>query len=155
VSTSARTGHLLDALRAQHPVDSRRIYLFGNSGGAVHALSLAMLEADYFAAAAIHGGGWRSEGEYALMDYATRRIPLVLYAGDRDAVFPPEAAAATRQVLAGRGFPAQLELIPGHDHDYRAVAGTLDEEAWSFLKAQRLEGEPKFYAYRFGVPAAR
>jgi poly(3-hydroxybutyrate) depolymerase len=143
---------LLEAVRKEHPVDSKRIYLFGNSGGAVYALTLAMLEADWFAAAALHGGGWRAEGEYALMNYATRKIPLALYAGDRDPVFPPEAATATRQVLAGQGFPAQLELIPGHDHDYRAVADTVDEEAWAFLKARSIEGEPKFYAYRFGVP---
>lgn len=144
---------LLEALRAQHAVDSRRIYLFGNSGGAVHALSLAMLEADYFAAAALHGGGWRDESEYALAGYATRRIPLRLYAGDRDPVFPPEAAAATRQALAERGFPVELRIIPGHDHDYRAVADGVDEEAWRFLKDCRIEAEPKFYAYRFGVPA--
>jgi poly(3-hydroxybutyrate) depolymerase len=144
---------LIEALRNAHVVDSKRIYLFGNSGGAVHALSLAMLESEWFAAAALHGGGWRTAGEYALMDYAARKIPLRLYAGDRDPMFPPVAAAATREALAGQGFPAALELIPGHDHDYRAVADSVDEEAWAFLKACRLEGEPKFYAYRFGVPA--
>lgn len=144
---------LLEALRAEHAVDSRRIYLFGNSGGAVHALRLAMLEAEYFAAAALYGGGWREEGEYALAGYATRRIPLRLYAGDRDPVFPLEAAAATRQALAERGFPVELRIIPGHDHDYRGVADSVDEDAWRFLKACRIQVEPKFYAYRFGVPA--
>jgi hypothetical protein len=27
----------------------------------------------------------------------------------------------------------------------------VDEEAWRFLKARRIEGEPGFYTYRFGV----
>ena len=54
----------IQASAAAHPVDFRRLYVFGQSGGAVYALNLAMLESEYFAAAALHAGGWRNPAEY-------------------------------------------------------------------------------------------
>lgn len=46
----------------QRPVDKRRLYLFGISGGAVYSLTLAMLGSDFFAAVAIFAGAWRCVG---------------------------------------------------------------------------------------------
>lgn len=41
---------LVETLKSKYPVNTRRIYLFGHSAGAVFALNLAMLESEYFAA---------------------------------------------------------------------------------------------------------
>ena len=47
---------VIDAIAMTHAIDQRRVYLFGISGGAVYALTLAMLESEYFAAVAIFAG---------------------------------------------------------------------------------------------------
>ena len=44
------------------PIDPRRVYLFGHSGGAGFALQMGCLESRYFAAVAIHAGSF-IEGE--------------------------------------------------------------------------------------------
>ena len=49
---------VVDDLAARRPIDRRRLYLFGHSAGAVHALTLGLLESQYFAAVAVHAGAW-------------------------------------------------------------------------------------------------
>src|ERR1041385_3822039 len=41
---------LLSVVKAQYPIDSHRMYLFGHSGGASFALYMALYESEYFAA---------------------------------------------------------------------------------------------------------
>src|SRR5437868_14402894 len=55
---------LVLAVSCDHFLDARRILLFGQSGGAVYALTLSLLESEFFAAAAIHAGGWREPKEF-------------------------------------------------------------------------------------------
>src|SRR5262245_32747360 len=47
---------LVENLKSRYSINSRRVYLFGHSGGAVFALYMSLLESQYFAAAAIHAG---------------------------------------------------------------------------------------------------
>jgi poly(3-hydroxybutyrate) depolymerase len=54
---------LLDTVTAAHDVvDRRRMYVFGHSAGAIHALDLGALESEYFAAVAAHAGVLSQEG---------------------------------------------------------------------------------------------
>src|SRR5687768_9750169 len=43
---------LVEDLKSKHRVDSRRVYLFGHSAGAIFGLMISALESEYFAAAA-------------------------------------------------------------------------------------------------------
>src|SRR3954451_16401463 len=78
---------LIDEVAARHPIERTRIYLFGSSGGAVYALTLSMLESQLFAATAVHAGAWRTPNEFRAVPYAKRKIPIVMFIGDKDEYF--------------------------------------------------------------------
>ena len=47
---------LVEELKAKYPINPRRVYLFGHSGGAIFALMMSLMESEYFAACAVHAG---------------------------------------------------------------------------------------------------
>jgi len=140
----------IQAVAAAHPIDFHRLYLFGQSGGAVYALNLAMLESEYFAAAAYHAGGWRKPAEYKFADYAKRKIPVAAFVGDKDEYFSVESVQTTERILKQGGFPAELHLLPGRVHSYMDVPADFHDTVWNFLKANALIDLPKYAPYRFG-----
>src|SRR6266498_4271353 len=52
---------IVDDVKAKYSVDPKRVYLFGHSAGAIHALKLGVLESEYFAAVAVHAGAFEPE----------------------------------------------------------------------------------------------
>lgn len=138
---------LVDVVTAQHPVDPRRVYLFGHSAGAIHGLMFALLESQYFAAAAVHAGALPAE-TYGYGDMAARKIPVAIWVGTNDAFFPLAAVRATRDALVQRGFAVQLTEIRGHTHDYYSRSSEINKAAWAFLKEQALTADPVFASYQ-------
>jgi polyhydroxybutyrate depolymerase len=129
-------------------IDPRRIYLFGQSGGAVYALTLAMLESRYFAAVAVHAGAWRQPEEFKVVTYAQRKTPVAIIIGDRDEFFPLGAVRETGRVLERDGFPAEIDVVEGQHHWYdEKTAPGIDATAWTFLKAHSLDQDPVFVRY--------
>ena len=139
---------VIDDVAARRPIDRRRLYLFGHSGGAVHALTLAMLESQYFAAVAIHAGAWRQRESFNAIPAAKRKIPVWIALGDQDQYFRIADAQATEAALRAAGFPVTLRIIRHHDHSYEAVAPEVNRAAWEFLAAARLDETPVFRSYR-------
>jgi poly(3-hydroxybutyrate) depolymerase len=139
---------LIAAVAAAHRIDFRRLYVFGQSGGAVYTLTLAMLESEYFAAAAFHAGGWRRPAEYKVIDFATRKIPIAMWVGDQDEYFSTASVHATQHVLTGAGFPAELHLLDGRRHSYKDVPGDFHDRVWAFLSSHVLDGAPRYVEYR-------
>jgi poly(3-hydroxybutyrate) depolymerase len=137
---------LVESLRAKYPIDSRRIYLFGHSGGATFALYMSLLESEYFAGTAIHAGALLKE-DSAFIAYAKRKIPIAMWVGTKDQFFPLGAVRATRDMLNGAGFAVELTEIKDHDHDYYGIASKLNPSCWTFLKKQVLENEPQYRSY--------
>jgi len=138
---------VVDDVAARHAIDGRRMYLFGQSAGAVFALQMAVLESEYFAAAAIHAGAISSD-YFSIFDAATRKIPLAIYIGTRDQFFPLEVVRATSEALKTRGFPLVYREIPEHRHSYREVSGRLNPEIWKFFTDNPLPAEPRYTNYR-------
>lgn len=145
----------IHAVAADHAIDFHRLYVFGQSGGAVYALNLAMLESEYFAAVAYHAGGWRKPAEYKFADYAKRKIPLAAFVGDKDEYFSVESVQATENILKQHGIPAELHLLPGGIHAYSEVPKDFHDTVWNFLKANALIDIPKYAPYRFGAAPIR
>ncbi len=139
---------LVEMLRAARRIDPRRIYLFGHSAGAIHALGLSLLESEYFAAAAIHAGAL-PEAEHAWADVATRKIPLAMWVGTDDPLFPVPAVRATRDFLNKQGFSVELTEIKGHTHNYYVRAGEINKSVWEFLQKQLLDADPKYQPHQF------
>jgi poly(3-hydroxybutyrate) depolymerase len=139
---------LVEALKAKHPVNARRVYLFGHSAGAGQALYLSLLESEYFAAVAVHAGALGPDA-VQLMEQAKRKTPIAIFVGDNDPLFPLTAVRSTRDALNSRGFSAQLTEIKNHNHWYYDRAPEINRDAWAFLKKHELTGEPKYEQYKW------
>jgi poly(3-hydroxybutyrate) depolymerase len=128
---------VVDRVEAKHAVDGNRIYLFGHSAGAEYALLLAILDSHSFAAVAVHAGALQPDN-YRLFAYAGRRIPIAIWVGDQDLLFPVEQVTATIKEFESNGFPIELTIMPNHDHNYYVISDEVNGEAWEFLKKARL-----------------
>ncbi len=138
---------LVELLKSKYPINSRRVYLFGHSAGAVYAIDLALMESEYFAAMAIHAGSFRDKKEFDVISRARRKIPLAIWIGTNDQFFPLASVRATRDALVANGFPVEITEMPGHDHWYYDLAPRINEAAWQFLKKYELAAEPHYDEY--------
>ena len=138
---------LVELLQAQHEeIDRRRVYLFGHSAGAIHSLVMGLLESEYFAGVAVHAGAL-APGNYPAMDTAARKIPMAIWVGTNDALFPLAAVRATRDALNSRGFNTQLTEIRNHTHNYYSRSGEINKRVWEFLQKIRLDADPNYQRY--------
>ncbi|HMD36624.1 MAG TPA: PHB depolymerase family esterase, partial [Vicinamibacterales bacterium] len=78
---------LVEAVKTKHAIDPRRMYLFGHSAGASFALTMGLLESEYFAAAAVHAAHLLRQDRQVIAA-APRKIPFLLFHGTRDPVVP-------------------------------------------------------------------
>jgi tetratricopeptide (TPR) repeat protein len=139
---------LVESVKTKYPINAKKVYLFGHSGGAVFALLMSLYESEYFAATAIHAGALYPEATF-LIDLAKRKTPIQIQVGTVDAFFPVTTVRATRDLLNTRGFSVLLVEMPGHNHWYYDLAPKINQAAWEFLKTQELPGEPRFEEYKF------
>lgn len=123
----------VEQVAAQHPIDRKRIYLFGHSGGARYAVVLALIDGGYFAAVGAHAGALDNDDD-KLFQYAQRKTPIALWVGDQDPLFPVAKVTAIRDAFAAHGFPVQLTVIPNHGHLYQDVSMQVNLEAWEFFR---------------------
>jgi poly(3-hydroxybutyrate) depolymerase len=138
---------LTETLLAKLPIDSSRIYLFGQSAGAVFALRLGLLESQYFAAVAVHAGSFRESADFATIRMSRRKLPFLIISGDRDPFFPPASVKSTIAAMQAAGIPAESFIMNGHDHRYHALANSINVRAWEFLKKQSLKATPRYEVY--------
>lgn len=138
---------LTETLLAKLPIDSSRLYLFGQSAGAVFALRLGLLESQYFAAVAVHAGSFRSSADFATIRMARRKLPLLIVSGDRDPIFPPASVKSTVAAMQAARIPAESFIMDWHDHRYYALADSITARAWEFLKKQSLKATPRYEVY--------
>ena len=139
---------LIDMLAIQLEIDRRRVYLFGHSAGAGHALVMGLLESEYFAGVAIHAGAL-NQSAFPLIERAPRKTPIGIWIGTNDALFPLKVVRATRDALKAQGFEPQMNEINGHTHWYYDRAPEINKQAWAFLRQHTLAGEPKYERYNF------
>jgi poly(3-hydroxybutyrate) depolymerase len=139
---------LLELVRLSHDViDTRRMYVFGHSAGAIHGLGLGLLESEYFAAIAAHAG-LVNRDMAPMLAQAPRKIPMAIWIGTDDALFPLKAVRDSRDALNAHGFGTKLTEIAGHTHNYYGAAPRINPQVWAFLKDHRLPAEPRFQRYR-------
>ncbi|MCU1310786.1 MAG: poly(3-hydroxybutyrate) depolymerase [Candidatus Angelobacter sp.] len=129
---------LVQQVTTMHEVDMGRIYLFGHSGGANYALIMALLESEYFAAAAIHAGAMHKEDAH-VFGLAKRKIPIGIWVGDSDAYYPLDLIEDTRRMFEEKGFKIRVDVIPHHTHDYYSDSYRVNQNVWEFLKQSALK----------------
>jgi poly(3-hydroxybutyrate) depolymerase len=135
---------LVDLLESKYPINTRCVYLFGHSAGAVYAINLSMIESEYFTATAVHAGSWREQSEFEMLKSARRKLPIAIWVGTKDPFFSVESVRATRDALTADGFVVEVTEMPGHDHWYYDLAPQINEAAWQFLKRYALTENPRY-----------
>jgi len=140
---------VVDAAAAAGGIDQRRVYVFGHSAGGHHAIDMALLESEYFAAAAVHAGALTFQEPDLLIQLADRKIPILIWSGTDDRVVPIDVVKRTEALLSKSGFPVTLTQMPKHTHDYYGVAGPVNEQVWKALKPHALTSDPKFKKHTF------
>ena len=125
---------LTEDARAHASIDDRRVYLFGYSMGGYLALDGAMYASDIFAAVGVYAAAIAEEYE-GIIEHAARRVPIALYIGDRDRFYSTAQVRRTHDLLASRGFPVRLLVLPNQDHGYGGVSSRINEDAWSYLSS--------------------
>src|SRR5215469_92025 len=86
---------IVASVKANHPVDDHRLYLFGSSAGGAYALYLSIVESEYFAATAIQSGALLASN-FRLIGAAKRKIPISIWSAVDDPSAPLAQARATR-----------------------------------------------------------
>lgn len=129
---------LVESIKSRFNIDSRRVYLFGHSAGGIHAAVTAVLEPEYFAAVAVHGGYLPAK----VFSQSNSRIPIGFWIGDLDTSISVDAVRATANFLKDIGFPVRITVIEGSDHDYGGIARLINEDIWSFLGSKALTRDP-------------
>jgi predicted esterase len=128
---------IVEDAKQQAAIDPRRVYVFGHSMGGYLAYDAAMFDSEYFAAVAVHA--MHVDNDYIwILDRAKRKTPIAIYIGDRDQFVPVSRALQTRDLLVKAGFPVHYVELKGHDHNYYALADSINADAWKFLSEQRL-----------------
>jgi poly(3-hydroxybutyrate) depolymerase len=140
---------LIEGLKTKVAFDPRRVYLFGHSAGAVHGLTMGVLESEYFAAVAAHAGVL-SPAAFPIIGQARRKIPMAIWVGTDDRFFSIPQVRATRDALNAQGFNTDLTEISGHTHDYYGSSSAINKQAWEFLKSKRLDQDPQYQDYVIG-----
>lgn len=140
---------LVESLKTRCNIDPRRVYLFGHSAGGGFALMNALFEPNYFAAAAVHAGALPVPQQFTPFLPATRRVPIAIWVGDRDPLFPMSAMKPTVDFLQINGFGGQFSVLVGHNHDYYGLADRINKSAWSFLESLALEDDPQWVDVTF------
>lgn len=145
---------VIEAVRAQHPVDSRRIYLFGYSAGGLYALTLGLLESEYFAGIASYAAMWKQESDQAALQLLRRKkLPVKLIIGEADALYSKEAQRDMEQTLRKKRVAVSSTVIDGQGHSYADVSTEINRLAWAYLKDQKLPDEPVYIDYGLDAPS--
>jgi poly(3-hydroxybutyrate) depolymerase len=140
---------LIEAVRAKHAIDGRRMYLFGHSAGASFALSMGLMESEYFAGIASHALAFQEEGREQLLA-APRKLPIAIFHGTSDGTIAIDMARSARDVLVKAGFPVDFHELAGYEHN--SIYGRGDsilQPAWEFMKAHALEADPRYQPYSY------
>lgn len=128
---------LMELVKTQWKVDSRRIYVFGYSAGGYSTFDAAMLDSTYFAAAGVFACIITPD-YYWIVQQAQRKTPIAMYIGDHDQFFLLTQTRATRDVLLAHGFTVHYVEIPNQDHNYPAIAGWVNQDVWNFMSQYSL-----------------
>lgn len=122
--------HLLKALAADYPVDSRRIFVLGHSMGGGTTANMVMTRAERIAAAACLFG-------FRKIDHAVGVIPPTLVLGaEHDPIVQPEGLKTNAQDGIDRGLDIEFRLVENYGHTLsvgNVMATTVD---WLLAKAE-------------------
>ena len=134
--------HFLSELKTKYKIDSNRVYLIGNSMGAMGAWIWAASNPEHFAAIAPISGGIKAKNKKHLPDnYSTAlaSTPIWAMAGGRDKVVPEKLSSDMIRTLAEAGnTQARFTLFPDAKHNVRTqILASPDIYNWLFSQSNK------------------
>ncbi len=84
-----------------------------------------------------------------MLDEAERKIPIIIFVGTVDPLFPLVEVRKTRDAFAERGYPVELVEVSGLDHNYYSRSAEINAKAWEFLKKNVLTEDPQYKKHNF------
>ncbi len=127
---------VMEDVRKHADIDSTRIYLFGYSMGGYLALGAGLIESEYFAGIMVYANGLH-EDFYPLVDKAVRKLPVALYGGLQDQVYPIQGERRTHDYLMNHGFTIRYRELDAQDHSYWPSADWINRDAWDWIVSRR------------------
>nr|WP_301538925.1 dienelactone hydrolase family protein [Pseudogemmobacter hezensis] len=118
---------VLAAAALLYPIDPKQVLIFGHSAGASFALQLAAAPPEGVTAVAVHAGTVTPVAQ------PETALPLRIYIGDNDHLFPLAAVRASAEALAAAGHPTDLLVIAGHDHWFYDAGPGIAADAWDWF----------------------
>ena len=141
--------HVIEAVQTDYAIDRRRMYVFGHSAGAIHGITMGILESEYFAAVAVHAGAL-SPTAVSYIARAPRKIPIAVWVGTNDPSFPVSQVRTSLDLLTRQDFTVELTEIKGHTHNYYGRSPEINKAAWAFLQPRSLDKDPQYQDYVIG-----
>ena len=134
--------HFLPAMLAdaqkRYAINPKRIYAFGHSAGGSFMFYFTTMYSDVFAATALHAGKFISPEHYQIPDAAKRKIPMMVFVGENDPLFPVDEVEASANAYAQRGHKVTFHMIKDHNHWYYDIATFINSKTWEFFEKQKL-----------------
>jgi predicted peptidase len=136
---------LLDDLLEKFPIDSKRVYLTGNSMGGYGCWAWGGHSPERLAAVAPVVGGIGPGGPKDVSPDIEERaknlakVPVYAFAGGKDRVVPAERSERMiSQILKAGGKDAKLKIFPDTGHNARQLVYTSKEfYDWMFAQSKR------------------
>ena len=114
----------------QYYIDPEQIYLFGHSAGGIMAQYIANRSDGPWRGVATHGAFIDPKG----LRPNRKAVPIDIYLGQEDHLFPVPMAQITGEALAKAGHDVTLFVIPGHSHWFYKVGSAIADQIWMQLK---------------------
>jgi len=122
----------MDAARREWNIDRKPMYLFGISARDYTVFDVSIFDSQYFTASGVFAAAITPDYNW-IVQKATRKIPIAIYMGDHDQYFTVAQAQSTRNLLVANGLPVNLTIFPNLDHNYSAIANTVNADVWTFF----------------------
>ena len=128
---------IMETVQTEWNVDVSRRYVFGYSAGGYFVYDAALLNANYFAGAAVFAAVIQPEYDW-IVAQAQRKTGIAIYLGDHDSFFTFQQARRTRDLLLSHGMDVHYVELSETSHDYSLVAASVNADAWAYLSTRRL-----------------
>ncbi|MFT3690821.1 prolyl oligopeptidase family serine peptidase [Paenirhodobacter sp.] len=123
----------LNAAVKKVQLDHDRLFMFGHSSGGLLAQLYANQVPGPWRAVATHGAAVPVQ---ALRSPAAKPVPVRLYLGAGDHLFPPRRGRMTADALIAAGHPVDLVTINRHTHWYYTIGPWIARDCADWFAAQ-------------------